>query len=273
MVESIREALNVGKSILKNYNMDEREARLLLALSMDISTDELIKFDKCDDKQYSRYLDYIKRRVSGEPFAYIAGHKEFMKLNFVVTPDVLIPRDDTEILVLEAIKQNKKRILDLCTGSGCIAISLAKYIENSKVDAVDICEKALNVAKRNADLNNVEVNFICSNLFENVLDKYDMIVSNPPYIRTSEIDELQNEVKCEPKKALDGGVDGLYFYTKISEEASEYLNDNGIMLFEIGFDEGEAVKDILKSNCFVDIRIIKDLSGNDRVIYAKKGVK
>ena len=110
MVESIREALNVGKSILKNYNMDEREARLLLALSMDISTDELIKFDKCDDKQYSRYLDYIKRRVSGEPFAYIAGHKEFMKLNFVVTPDVLIPRDDTEILVLEAIKQNKKRI-------------------------------------------------------------------------------------------------------------------------------------------------------------------
>lgn len=273
MVENIRDALDVGRSILKRNDIDEREARLLLALSMDISTDEIIKFDVCDDKQYSRYLEYIKRRVSGEPFAYIAERKEFMKLNFFVNPDVLIPREDTEILVLEAIKQNKKRILDLCTGSGCIAISLAKYIEDSKIDAVDVCEKALNVARRNADLNGVDINFICSNLFENVFDKYDMIVSNPPYIRTSEIDGLQNEVKREPKKALDGGDDGLYFYTKISEEAFEYLNDNGIILFEIGFDEGEAVKDILEFNCFVDVRIIKDLSGNDRVIYAKKGVK
>ena len=133
MVESIREALNAGRSILKNNNIDEREARLLLALSMNISTDELIKFDMCDDKQYSRYLDYINRRVSGEPFAYIAGHKEFMKLNFVVTPDVLIPREDTEILVLEAIKQNKKRILDLCTGTGCIAISLANILKSVRL--------------------------------------------------------------------------------------------------------------------------------------------
>lgn len=271
MVRSVKEALSTGRNVLKKNDVDEREARLLLALSMGVSASELVKFDVCDEKQYSKYLNYIERRVSGEPYAYISGHKEFMKLDFVVTSDVLIPREDTEILVLEAIKQDKKRILDLCTGSGCIAVSLAKYIKDSTVDAVDICEKAIEVARNNAISNGVDVNFICSDLFENVCDKYDMIVSNPPYIRSVDIEELQNEVKHEPMKALDGGKDGLYFYNQISSEAKEFLDDDGVILFEIGFDEGEAVKDILESNGFIDVKIIKDLSENDRVVYAKKG--
>ena len=183
MVRSVKEALSTGRNVLKKNDVDEREARLLLALSMGVSVSELVKFDVCDEKQYSKYLNYIERRVSGEPYAYISGHKEFMKLEFVVTSDVLIPREDTEILVLEAIKQDKKRILDLCTGSGCIAVSLAKYIKDSTVDAVDICEKAIAVARNNAISNGVDVNFICSDLFENVCDKYDMIVSNPPYFK------------------------------------------------------------------------------------------
>lgn len=271
MVKSIKKALNVGKSILRKNDIDEREARLLLALSIGISTDELIRFDECTEGQYLKYLNYIERRSSGEPYAYISGRKEFMKLCFDVNHDVLIPREDTEILVLEAIKQDKKKILDLCTGSGCIAISLAKYVENSVVDAVDICENAIKVAQKNAILNDVNVKFICSDLFENVLDRYDMIVSNPPYIKSDDIKDLQREVKCEPIKALDGGNDGLYFYNKISSEAVKFLNNDGVILFEIGFDEGEAVKNILESNHFVDVKIIKDLSGNDRVVYAKKG--
>ena len=159
----------------------------------------------------------------------------------------------------------------LFRSSGCIAVSLAKYIKDSTVDAVDICEKAIEVARNNAILNGVDVNFICSDLFENVCDKYDMIVSNPPYIRSVDIEELQSEVKHEPMKALDGGKDGLYFYNQISSKAKEFLNDDGVILFEIGFDEGEAVKDILESNGFTDVKIIKDLSENDRVVYAKKG--
>lgn len=267
----IKDVLSEARVLLKNTNVDSREARLLLAYSMGISTNDLIKFDSCTIEQYHKFITYINKRISGEPFAYIVGYKEFMKLKFLVNEDVLIPREDTEVLVSEAIHTNKKRILDMCTGSGCIAISLAKYIENSNVDAVDISRNALKVAEKNAFLNDVDVGFIESNLFENVHKKYDLIVSNPPYIRSGEIIDLQIEVKKEPIEALDGGEDGLYFYRVISKEAIEHLNDNGILMFEIGYDEALDVENILKDFNYKDIKVIRDLNGNDRVVVAIKG--
>ncbi len=271
MVKSTKELLAVGKSLLAKNNIDIKESRLLLAEAMKISPDDIVKKETCTEKEYVTFLLFLERRISGEPYAYIVGHKEFMKLDFIVNKTVLIPREDTECLVLEAIKEARKNILDMCTGSGCIAISLAKYIRDAKVDAVDICKRALNVAKKNAILNGVNVKFIQSDLFEKVENTYDMIVSNPPYIKTKDMETLQKEVKNEPKKALDGGKDGLSFYRKIAEEARKYLNDQGVLLFEIGFDEANDVMKILKENNYKKIRKIKDLSNNDRVISAKKG--
>lgn len=268
----INDALNHARTILKNNKIDSREARLLLAYSMDILSDDLIKYKECSDIEYEKFLSYIDRRINGEPFAYIVGVKEFMKLKFKVNENVLIPREDTEILVQETIKINKKRILDMCTGSGCIAISLAKYLKNAQIDAVDISAKALDVAKENAKNNNVHINFIESNLFEKVNLKYEIIVSNPPYIPTKDINNLMSEVKREPLLALDGGVNGTDFYKLISKDAINYLEDNGFLIFEIGYDEAKLVYDILKNDGYKNIRVIKDLSMNDRVVIAEKGV-
>ena len=173
-----------------------------------------------------------------------------MKLNFIVNKNVLIPREDTEILVLEALKQGKTKILDLCTGSGCIAISLAKYLNNAQVDASDISTRALSVAKKNAKLNDVNVNFIHSDLFESINEKYDLIISNPPYIRKSDIKNLQLEVKKEPMRALDGGESGLDFYERIINESVNFLNRKGIIMFEIGYDQAKDVSSLLKKNNF-----------------------
>ena len=168
------------------------------------------------------------------------------------------------------MKQNKKKILDMCTGSGCIAISLAKYIDNAEVEGVDISKRALTIAKLNAKQNNVVVNFINSNLFEEVTSTYDVIVSNPPYIRKKDMENLQKEVTREPEKALDGGEDGLYFYKKIIKEAKKYLNEEGDLIFEIGFDQAKEVLELLKKYNYKNIEIIKDLSKNDRVVKAQK---
>ena len=269
MVKSINETLNEARNILKEKNIDEREARLLLAFSLEIKVEKLLLKKECSLREYSKYMQIINKRASGIPYAYIVGHKEFMKLDFEVNKNVLIPREDTEILVQEVINLNKKKILDMCTGSGCIAISLAKYIKDSEVTAVDISEKALTIAKLNAKKNEVDVKFIKSNLFEEVEDKFDVIVSNPPYIKTADLEALQTEVKNEPMKALDGGETGLFFYKKIIKQAVNYLNENGILIFEIGFDQAEDVCKLLNENGFKDIEVIKDLSGNDRVIKAK----
>ncbi len=266
----INEALQNARIKLSENNINSREARLLLAYSMGILPDDLIKYKECSEEEYEKFLLNLNRRINGEPFAYIVGFKEFMKLKFKVNEFVLIPREDTEILVQEVIKLNKKRILDMCTGSGCIAISLAKYIEKSNIDAVDISKDALNIAIENAKNNNVQVNFIESNLFEKVNSRYELIVSNPPYIPTKDINNLMKEVKQEPKIALDGGNDGLDFYKKISKEAINYLEDNGILIFEIGYDEAKSVCDILKNDGYTNIKVIKDLSENDRVVIAEK---
>ena len=198
-----------------------------------------------------------------------------MKLKFYVDENVLIPQPDTEILVehvLELIKDKKLTILDLCTGSGAIAISISKYSKDVKVYGVDISEKALNIAKKNNRNNNTKVEFILSDMFKNLENKkFDIIVSNPPYIKTDEIKTLSEEVKNEPHLALDGGEDGLYFYRIIINEVYKYLNNSGYVCLEIGYEQKNDVIDLIKkSGKYKDIKCYRDLGGNDRVIIFQK---
>ncbi len=261
----IEEVKMFGKKYLKENNIDEREARLLLAFVLQTSSVGLLKINEVNKEQFNLYKKVLKKRVSGVPFSYITGEKEFMKLMFSVNENVLIPRAETELLVEEALKYNAKNVLDMCTGSGCIAISIAFYNKEAKVTAVDISQEALEIAQKNAIKNGVNIKFVCSNLFADITEKYDIIISNPPYIETEVINTLDVEVRKEPHIALDGGGDGLYFYREICENAHKYLNENGVLMFEIGYNQGIAVSEILKNNFYKNIRIVKDLSGNDRV--------
>ena len=223
---TIKQAITKGVAILKleNISTPKMKARLLLQYVLKKSRQYIIVYDnqvltKNQEEEYLKYIDLIKQ---GNPIEHITHQKEFMKLNFYVDENVLIPRADTEILVEEVIKIakkiNAKKILDLCAGSGAIAISLAKYLENIQITALDISKKALDIAKVNSKNNQVQdkITFIESNLFENLgIEKYDIIVSNPPYIKTSELQNLDRMVTKEPKIALDGGENGLIFYEKI----------------------------------------------------------
>lgn len=222
-------------------------------------------------------LEKLKNHI---PIQYITNHQEFMKLNFYVDENVLIPQPDTEILVEEVIKyveQNSQvatipiKILDLCTGSGAIAISLAKYIDNCEITATDISHKAIQIAKLNAEKNQVhtKINFIESDMFENISTKdFDIIVSNPPYIETSVIPTLNKDVQKEPRIALDGGNDGLDFYRIIINNADNYLKEKGAVFLEIGYNQKNKVIEYVKQNKNDTNPIcIKDLGGNDRVIF------
>lgn len=227
-----------------------------------------------DGKSSEKYNELVNQRAGHIPLQHLVGTQEFMGLTFKVNENVLIPRQDTELLVenvADCLGNGERTVLDMCTGSGCIAVSIDRLSKDSKVTAVDISEKALEVAQENNRFNNANVTFIQSDLFTNVTGRYDIIVSNPPYIRTDEIPKLMEEVKShEPVMALDGMEDGLYFYKKICNEASDYLNDNGKIFFEIGYDQGDDVSEILRQNRFCNIEVLKDLSGNDRVVIARK---
>ena len=269
--------LKIAKERLLKNNIDEREARLLLSFVLGIRKEELIIYKEIPAEKEEEYLKVIEKRCTGVPYAYIVGHKEFMKLDFEVNNSVLIPRDDTEVLVQEVINtctsynmnDKKVNILDLCTGSGCIGISLAKYIKNSSVTCSDISKEALEIAIKNSKANGVNVKFLQSNLFENIKEKYDIIVSNPPYIKTKVIEDLQKEVKeNEPIIALDGGETGIKFYEEIIEYAQEFLNPNGMIFFEIGFDQAREVSELLEKKGYENIRVVKDYSDNDRVVIA-----
>ena len=280
------ELLKEAKKKLKEHKIDEREARLLLSFVLGCSKEELIKFKEVQDRVAIEYKMVIARRCSGIPYAYIVGHKEFMRLDFKVDENVLIPRDDTEVLTEKVIELAKKiqktslneiRIMDMCTGSGCIAIALAKNLKKAKILAIDKSKEALEVAEKNAKINDVEIEFIESDLFKTIEERFfdneekrfDIIVSNPPYIESSVIPMLQKEVKDnEPLMALDGGEDGLSFYRRISVEAKKYLKENGILAYEIGYDQANGVTEILKENGYQNIEIEKDYSGNDRVVIA-----
>ena len=280
---TIKELLNQGVIMLKNEDIDgpKNKARAILQHTLKKSKEYTIIYDtnEVTQKQREEYVKNIKRLILGEPLQYITGLQEFMKIRFIVTKDVLIPQPDTEILVEEVIKIANKienpLILDLCTGSGAIAVSLAKNIPNSKIVATDISKKALEIARQNAKLNGVlnNIDFIESNLFDKIKNKkFDIIVSNPPYIATEEIKALPKDVKQEPIIALDGGKDGLDFYRKIFEKGNEFLNRQGYICVEIGYNQREKVKKIIESKKrYVETYCKKDLCENDRVIVTQIG--
>ncbi|MBR2500147.1 MAG: peptide chain release factor N(5)-glutamine methyltransferase [Clostridia bacterium] len=233
--------------------------------------------DKLSEDDCNRFLGLVKRRADGEPFSYITGTKEFMSLDFKVKEGVLIPRPDTETLVshiIETFKNKNALILDLCTGSGAIAVSIAKYLEDSFITAVDISDVCIETAKENAETNGVadRVDIVKKDILTGFsTDKqFDCIVSNPPYIKTEDIKTLMKDVKdFEPTLALDGGNDGLIFYRKISTLAKKLLKKDGMLAFEIGHNQAEDVYDIMKNEGFSEIDFVKDLAGINRVIYGK----
>ena len=234
-------------------------------------------FDEAQMKQSADYQALIRRRSEGYPVQYLTGNTEFMGLPFFVNESVLIPRQDTEVLVETALAMMKPecRLLDMCTGSGCILLSLAKLGTVAEGVGVDISEGALKVAERNREnLGLSQVRLVHSDLFESVEGVFDMIVSNPPYIPTEDIEDLMREVRDhEPHLALDGSKDGLLFYRKLAEESGRYLVPGGSLLFEIGYDQGEAVSQLLDQAGFKDIHVKKDLAGLDRVVYAVKAAE
>lgn len=285
MVEStINELIKYGATILDENNVQNPilEAQIILALNL--NEDRLYVLTNVDEKVkedvVNKYINDILRRCSGEPTQYITKMQEFMSLKFKVNEAVLIPRPDTEILVEQVVRcasaQKVQSILDVGTGSGCIAVSLAKYIDNAVIHAVDISETALEIAKFNAELNGVEdkVVFYKGNLFspfETMNMKFDVIVSNPPYIPTKQIEKLDINVKdYEPRLALDGGEDGLDYYRKILKDVDSFLKKDGLIFFEIDITQAGAVKELLRIYNFTDILVVKDLAGLDRVVQARK---
>jgi release factor glutamine methyltransferase len=279
---TIKELLNKGTIMLKMEQIEnpKLKARLLLSHVLDMTRQELIIYDNktVEKSKEVAYLKNIERLIKGVPLQHITKKQEFMKLNFLVNENVLIPRPDTEILVEEVIKiankMNKPVILDLCTGSGAIAVSLAKYVKNATVYASDISSKALEVAKENANQNDIDnIKFVESDLFENIEKiKFDIIVTNPPYIRTDVIENLDEEVKKEPLIALDGGKDGLDFYRKIIFQAKEYLKINGYLCFEIGYDQKIDVIELIENEkIYKNTYGKKDLYNNDRILITQKG--
>ncbi|MCR5421325.1 MAG: peptide chain release factor N(5)-glutamine methyltransferase [Lachnospiraceae bacterium] len=256
------------------------DARILLEYTLRENIDYLLLHgdDGIGKEDEDRYLKYINRRALHEPLQYITGYQEFMGLKFCVDKEVLIPRQDTECLVEEAMIeiQDNMRVLDVCTGSGCIIISLAKYKNGLYAVGSDISDGALETARSNALLNEADVKFVKGDIFSglhNLESPFDVIISNPPYIRSKEISTLMEEVRDhEPVLALDGGEDGLDFYRRILEETDKYLLPGGIILFETGFDQGIEVASLLKEKGFINIDIIKDLNGLDRVVKGRRAI-
>ena len=276
-MKSFKDILVEGENYLGKAGLDnvKDDAWYLFEETFNMKRAEYIlnKDQEADTNKVSKFFEQIRKRTSNKPLQYITGHQEFMGLDFDVNENVLIPRLDTEVLVetalniIKKINKEKIRILDLCTGSGCIAISLKKLSEKKvEITASDISAKALEVAKINAKKNDENIEFIESNLFENIEGKYDIIISNPPYIKSKEVLDLMEEVRSyEPNLALDGGEGGLDFYNKITKESVKFLNNYGFLLYEIGYDQSEDIKKIFKDNSFKEIEVLKDLAGLNRV--------
>jgi protein-(glutamine-N5) methyltransferase, release factor-specific len=285
----IKEVIELGKQVLIRNNIDDASlvARELLAHVLGQNKQYLVihSNDELKEEYRSKFVDCINQIVSGKPLQYITNKQEFMGLNFFVDENVLIPQPDTEVLVEETIKkcisvaelgaeQSPIKILDLCTGSGAIAISLnyvlAQKNINAEIMASDISAKALDIAKKNNESNNTSVKFAESNLFENIQkNDFDIIVSNPPYIKRKIIETLPCQVQAEPHIALDGGEDGLDFYKKIIDQACKYIK-NGYVLLEIGYDQKDEVEGLFRANGrYSEIETVKDLSNNDRCVIAR----
>ena len=277
----IKQAIDKAVIMLKINNIDSSKikARLLMQYILKQDRQYLIVYDNKEltKDQEEKYYKIINLHINGVPIEYITNTKEFMKMNFFINENVLIPRQDTEILVEEVLEISKKinavKILDLCTGSGAIGISIAKYLPNSKITVVDISEEALKVAKRNAKINKVEnqITFVKSNLFLNLKkEKYDIIVSNPPYIKKDIIKKLDKQVQNEPQIALDGGYDGLDFYRKIISTSYEYMKTGSYLCLEIGYDQKKDVINLINNqDKYINTYSKKDLCDNDRIVVTK----
>lgn len=274
----INEILKDGVKYLEGseYTNPFFEVRMILANIMDKDISYLVAHsdDTVDKDICEEFFSILKRRQNGEPLQYIFGVTEFYGNDFYIDEGVLIPRNDTEISieVLDEIFKNNniESFLEIGSGSGIVSVTMAMKYPNTEFTAIDVSDIAIENTIKNIEkynLNNIKV--IKSNLYENIDKSYDIIYSNPPYIKTSEIQKLQTEVKdFEPMLALDGGKDGLYFYRKIIEGLNSFLNHKGFIVFEIGFDQGNDVVSLLNG---YSVNIIKDLSGKDRVIKGKKG--
>lgn len=277
-IMKIKELINYGKNKLIENKIEDENIKTKVLLKYILNVDDfylVIHNDENQDKEIeTKFINCINELIEGKPLQYITHHQEFMNLDFYVDENVLIPQPDTEVLVLQTINIIKQyesgniKVLDLCTGSGAIAVSIAKVFKNQAVQvyASDISDKALEVAKKNSKKNDVHINFINSNMFENIDEKFDIIVSNPPYIETETIKKLSKDVQQEPHIALDGGFDGLEFYKIIASEYEKYLNDNGTLLLEIGYNQKQSVTELFINR---NVECIKDLAQNDRVIIVK----
>ena len=287
---NIGELIENGKITLKKNNVEDAEikANMLLQYILKMNKIELLinkdlEVSKTNIEKFNIYINQVSK---GMPVQYLTNKQEFMKLNFYVDKNVLIPQPDTEILVEEALikvqeienkqketylKSESIKILDLCTGTGAIGISLYKYGKNVEIYASDISKKAIEIAKRNAIANNANIEFILSDMFEQIsMCDFDIIVSNPPYIKTDVIKKLSKEVQNEPHIALDGGNDGLNFYKIICSEAYKYVKNGGYIMVEIGYDQKDEVMELFnKTRHYKEIQSIQDLGGNNRVVKAK----
>lgn len=278
------ELLKLGKNKLKQSNIQDAhiKSNILLQYALNQTKQQLVvkSFENVSEQNKQEYLKWIDEVINGMPVQYITHNQQFMGLDFYVDENVLIPQPDTESLVEEAIKVIEQveaeniEVLDLCTGSGAIAISIAHYNKKAKIAASDISKQSLEIAKKNAINNKVEIEFIESDLFEKIQNrKFNIIVSNPPYIKSQVISTLDKEVQKEPYIALDGGKDGLVFYKEILKNVSNYLKKEGYILLEIGYDQENEVINLAKENNELKIiteKAIKDFGGNNRVLIFQK---
>lgn len=269
-----REAIVLGEKNLQQADIADAKTDSWLLLAMACKIDHTYYYmhidEEMSEEQVREFEVLIRKRAERVPLQYITGKQEFMGLTFHVNSNVLIPRQDTETLVEEALKVIKPgmKIMDMCTGSGCVLISILKNAHDVEGIGYDISKQAINVAKENAKFNEVPAVFERSDLFEDVVENdFDVIVSNPPYIPTDVVATLMPEVsQFEPREALDGKGDGLYFYSKILEQCKNYMKQDGYILFEIGCEQGDAVSTMMRLAGFSEVRVIKDLARNDRVV-------
>lgn len=272
---TVEELVRKGIKELESASVPEAQtnAMYLLEYALHINQMEYLldKQRRVSKEEEEKYGSVIAARKSRIPLQHITGEQEFMGYPFLVNEHVLIPRQDTEILVEEAVRlANGKRILDMCTGSGCIILSMEQLCEPQYAMGVDISMNALAVARENGKRFDSKVNWLQSDLFEKVTQKFDVIVSNPPYIEKDEIPKLMEEVRChEPNLALDGGEDGLDFYRRIITESRQYLESEGYLCFEIGYNQGEEVSSLMREVGFLECRVVKDLAGLDRVVIGQ----
>lgn len=270
---SYGELVEEGQRRLAAAGVEEAAVDAWLLFSYDKKVDRtwylLNRTQRASGEEQEAYLKLIARRCERVPLQHITGEQEFMGLPFRVTPDVLIPRQDTEVLVEECLRHLAPGniFLDLCTGSGCILVSLLHYAKGTFGTGADLSGKALAVAKGNVEANGVEARLVQGDLFEPVTGTFDLIVSNPPYIASAEIETLAPEVReHEPRMALDGTADGLFFYRRIVQESPSYLKEGGWLCMEIGYDQGAAVRQLMEAQGFATVSVIKDLAGLDRVV-------